>query len=91
VGSNVAISLGQYNASAASAKLPVLQVLRLCLYSSARYNTLGAEANDIALNIYYGLHDVLQNDACGLTGLEFPCNNDKHDPLFTAVRDLIGN
>ena len=84
---NIATALGQYNALAASASLPVLATLRLCLYSSGLYNSLNADLNDIAKSIYEGLHDVLKADACGLTGLEFPYTTDPHDPLFAAVKD----
>lgn len=83
---NIATAMGRYNAAAASHGIAKIGVLRLCLYSSGIYNPNGADLNEIARNIYDGLHDVLKADTCGLTELEFPYSTDPADPLFAAVR-----
>lgn len=88
-GQNVATAVTRYNAMAPGEDLPVIEALRLCLYSSGIYNRHGVSADRIALAIFDGVASSLSADS-GLKELQMPVSDDPGDPLFAAVQAKYG-
>jgi hypothetical protein len=88
-GQNIATAVARYNAIAPRETQPVIDALRLCLYSSGIYNRHGVSADRIALAIYDGVASGLTTDS-GLKELQMPVSDDPGDPLFAAVKAKYG-
>jgi len=94
-------TVSAYNALATRQKLPVIQALRNCLFSSGIYDPKVlinpgdskpkslVDPSEIALTIFKGFTAALQKDPdTGLEELQFPVGNGKiyQDDLFLAVQ-----
>lgn len=85
-GKNIATAIARYNAIAPAERLPAIEALRLCLYSSVIYNPGGVPLERIARAIFDGVSRRLAAEASGLRELQLPVSADSSDPLFTAVK-----
>jgi hypothetical protein len=80
---NIAVTMGRCNKLSGAHGMPSIPVLRLCLFSSAIYNSWGLSPNEIAAQIYGGLRDILEKDDCGLTEIQLPVDGGK---LFDVIQ-----
>ncbi|MEM8687568.1 MAG: hypothetical protein AAGF81_09575 [Pseudomonadota bacterium] len=80
----IVLTVGSYNAVQKPARLPDLEVVRLCLYGSGIYNTHGTPAPAIALAILQGLARGLSSRSGGIKTIEAP----DAEPWHLALADL---
>jgi len=79
-------TIAGYNALAAKQGLPVIEVLRSCLFSSNIYNPARILPAKIAAAIFAGYFQELQAQDSGISELQLPYSSDKNDPLFAAIQ-----
>jgi hypothetical protein len=89
-GQNIAKAATRYNAMAPRENVPVVEALRLCLYSSVIYNPKHVSLDKIALAIFDGLSTEFSARASGLKEVQMPTSDDTSDPLFAAVKAKYG-
>lgn len=81
-------SLHGYNDAADKTDLglPIIEALRLCVYSSGIYRMSGVTADQVAVAIYHGVITALQQPNNRLRELQMPVSDDAQTPYFAAIK-----
>ena len=95
MGRNIVRCVASYNALAPKQSVPVVEAVRLCLYSSVICNSNAVPLDQIALTIFDGVSgELAAQPSCGIKELQMPWaakGDDKTDgPLFRAVKEKLG-
>jgi len=94
-GRNIVKCVAGYNALAPKQNAPVVEAMRLCLYSSVIYNPNAVPLDQIALAVFDGVSgELAAQPSSGIKELQMPWaakGDDKSDgPLFRAVKEKLG-
>ena len=90
VGTHAIEALHAHNTWAAANAAPVIEGLRMCMYSSKIYGRTGVSQDSVALAIFDGIQTGLVQTGAALKELQMPVSADASDPYFTAVQAKLG-
>ncbi|WGW04000.1 hypothetical protein [Tropicibacter oceani] len=91
VGTHAIEALHAHNQWAEAQNAPVIEGLRMCMYSSVIYGREGVSQDSIALAIFAGIQTGLIQTGCKLAELQMPVGSEANNPYFAAVQNKLAS